>query len=223
MNLGVLKTHVANRVGNDAISAVLTEMVNQIQYDMCQRYHFSWRISLPVSLTTIANQNYLNPSAYLTNFGDPWDAVELTTPKKLFYLPVWNVNLLDADYAKTTPTRVGVPTHYSVDFANSRLWLYPTPNAAYSLRIRYLKDPPEISNTSSTLFIPSKYHYVVAAGVESLAWSMDTEQDNAKIANERYEAGIAKMIDEENNLPDYQPTFASPMQVVDYSDPFLEF
>jgi hypothetical protein len=139
VNLGTLKTHVTNRTGNDAIDSLLTEYVNQIQYDISSRYPFSWRLSLPVSLTTIASQNYLNPSAYLPNYAEPWDAVELKTPQKLLYLPVWNIMRSDPDWANTTPTRTGVPTHYSIDWPNSRLWLYPTPGDAYSLSVRYLK------------------------------------------------------------------------------------
>lgn len=222
MNLGTLKTHVSNRVGNDAISNILTEFVNQVQYDICTRYPFSWRTALPVSLTTIANQKYLNPSAYLTNFADPLDAVELQTPQKLIYVPIWNIDLFDPDYRKTTPTKSGVPTHYNIDWPNERLWLYPTPDAAYDLRVRYLKYPPEISNTSSALFIPAQFHYIVAAGVESLAWQMDEDLNSARAANDRYETGIARMIELEQQIPDYQPIMNSPSQEIDYSDPFLE-
>jgi hypothetical protein len=223
LNLGQLKTHVTNRTGNDAISNVLTEFVIQIQNDMCSRHLFSWRKSLPISLTAIANQNYLNPSAYFPNFGDPLDGYELSTPQKLIYIDNWDIGLLDPDYFKATPSRTGRPTHYSVDWENQRLWLYPTPNAATSLRFRYYKNPGEVSNTSASLFIPSKYHFVLAAGVESLVWQLDEDLNSAKAANDRYEAGILRMIDEENNLPDKQSSFTPPQEFVDYSDPFLEF
>lgn len=227
MNLGQLKTHVANRTGNDSIDSVLTEFVNQVQYDFCSRFPFSWRKSLPVSINSVANQNYLNPSAYLPGFGDPIDAFELSTPQKLIYLPEWNIGVVDPDWFKTSPTNKGRPTHYSIqwndqDQSLSRLWLYPTPDSAYQLRFRYLRNPPEISNTSSSLFIPAKYHYGVAAGVESLVWQMDEDLKSSSAANQRYEAVIARAIDEENNLPDYQPHFEAPSIFVDYSDPFLE-
>lgn len=222
MNLGTLKTHISNRVGNDAASSLFTEYVNQIQYDICSRYPFSWRLSLPVSLTTIPNQNYLNPSAYLTNYGDPWDAVQYSTPQKLQYIPIWDINLADPEWSKTGTTRKGVPSHYNVDWANQRLWLYPCPDAAYSIGVRYLKYAPEVSNTSSSLFIPSQYHHIVAAGVESLAWQMDEDLQSANAANTRYEAGIARMIEQEQQIPDQQSIMQTWGRPIDYSDPFQE-
>jgi len=222
MNLGTLKTHVVNRIGNDAISNVLTEFVNQVQYDICERHPFSWRMSLPVSLTTIPNQGYLNPSAYLPCFAEPLDALELSTPRKLIYQPVWDINLCDPEWSKSPSSRKGVPTHYNVDITNERLWLYPIPDGAYSLSVRYLKYPPEISNNSASLFIPSQYHHVVAAGVESLAWQLDEDLQSANAANQRYEAGIQRMIEKENSTSDYQPIMTSRVKFIDYSDPFLE-
>lgn len=222
MNLGTLKTHVTNRTGNDAIDSVLTEFVIQIQHDICSRHTFSWRKSLPISLTAITNQNYLNPSAYLTNFGDPFEAYELNTPQKLIYIDPWDIGTVDPDYFKTTPGRTGRPTHYSVDWDNQRLWLYPTPNEATPLRIRYYKGPGDIASSSASLFIPSKFHFVVAAGVESLVWQLDEDLNSAKAANDRYEAGIARMIDQDNNLPDNQAGFTPPQTFYDYSDPLRE-
>lgn len=222
MNLGQLKTHIINRVGNDAISNVLTEFINQVQNDICGRHPFGWRKSLPISLTTIADQAYLNPSAYLPNYGEPLDALELNTPRKLIYQPVWDINLCDPEWAKSSSARKGVPTHYNIDWANERLWLYPIPNSAYSLSVRYLKFAPEISNNSASLFIPSQFHYVVAAGVESLAWQLDEDLKSANAANQRYESGIQRMIELDNGISDYQPIMTSRPQFVDYSDPFLE-
>jgi hypothetical protein len=180
-------------------------------------------MSLPVTLTTIPGQNYLNPSAYLTNFGDPWDAVQLTTPRKLIYTHNWNINLSDPTWIQSGTYRKGVPTNYSVDIANSRLWLYPVPDQAYQISIRYLQNPPEISNASSTLFIPAKYHYIVAAGMESLAWQMDEDLPSAGAANQRYEAGISRAIEEEQQLPDNQSIMeAGPSGYIDYSNPFMD-
>jgi hypothetical protein len=220
VNLGTLKTHIINRTGNDAISSVLTEYVNQVIYDISERHPFNWRMSLPVSLTTIPNQAYLNPSAYLPNFGDPLDALELSTPRKLVYKPIWDINLGDPYWQNAG--RKGVPTHYNVDIENQRLWLYPIPDGVYTLSVRYLKLPSEVSNASSSLFIPAQYHHVVASGVESLVWQLDEDLQSASAANQRYEAGIQRMIDKDNMTSDFQPIMTSTSGIVDYSDPFLE-
>jgi len=227
MDLGTLKTHVANRTGNDSIDAVQTEFVNQIQYDICSRYPFSWRLSLPTQVTTIANQAHINPSAYLTDFSQPLDAVELKTPRKLIYIQNWDIHLIDPDYLKSSPTRKGIPTHYNIHWdttdASKRLFFYPIPESAINVKLRWVKNPPEISNTSSSLFIPAKYHYVVAAGVESMVWQLDEDLRSSQMALSRYEKGIEQMIHEEQQIPDYQPHFESQETFVDYSDPFLEF
>jgi hypothetical protein len=181
-------------------------------------------MSLPVSLTTIPNQNYLNTSAYLTNFGDPWDCIELTTPKKLVYTPNWTINFADPTWQKTSNFRTGLPTNYSVDIANNRLWLYAVPDQAYNLKLTYLQSPPEISNTSSTLFIPSKYHHIVASGVESLVWQMDEDLNSAGAANQRYEAGITRAIEEEQSIPDQESAFRSSVSgYPDPSNPFSDY
>jgi hypothetical protein len=222
VNLGTLKTHIANRTGNDAISSILTELVNQVSYDIAMRYPFRWRYSLPVTVNTIANQNYINPSAYFPNWSEPLEAYELQTPRKLLWIDSWDQGLYDPDSMLATPTNKRVPTHYNMDFDNNRLWFYPVPDRAYSVKFRYLKGPSEVSNASSTLFIPSRYHYVLADGVESRVWQLDEDLSSAKAANERYEAGIARMIDQEQQLPDNQPIMQSQGRIIDFSDPFLE-
>jgi hypothetical protein len=72
------------------------------------------------------------------------------------------------------------------------------------------------------LFIPAQWHYVVASGVESLVWQMDEDLNSANASNQRYESGIARMIETEQQMPDFQPIFEGPGQIIDYSDPFLE-
>lgn len=228
MNLGTMLTHIANRTGNDAVNSVVIEFINQIQYDFTSRYQFSWAQSLPITINTIANQKYLNPSAYLTNYGSPYDCVELSTPLKLRYIPIYDLFRADPDYAKSSPTNKGVPRAYSIDWndqdpTQSRLWVYPMPDTAYPLSIRYMKNPPEISNTSSILFVPAKYHYVVAAGAESLVWQMDEDLQSSAAANQRYEAGIARAIADEVRSNDFEPIFESGQRFVDYSYPFSDF
>lgn len=223
MNLGTLKTHVINRVGNDAIGNVLTEFVNQVQNDICERHPFSWRETLPVTVTTIPNQAYINISAYLPNFGDPLDAVELSSPRKLTYTKQWDINLLDPSYVASNPSRPGVPTNYNVDSSNNRMYFYPVPNGAYQVSVRYLKSAPEIFNNSASLFIPSQFHHVVASGVESFAWQLDEDLKSAQAANSRYEAGIQRMIEKDNSTSDYQPIMTSDQGFIDYSSPYQEF
>ena len=224
MNLSQLKTHLANRTGNDAIDSVLNEFVKQIEYDFSNRYHFNWRMSLPVSVNAIANQNYINTSAYFPDFSDPWDGYELTTPRKLIYLPNWDIYAIAPDQLKSSGQQKGIPTHYNIDVSNSRLWFYPTPDRAVSCKFRYWKTPPEWVNASahSTLFVPTKYHHVIAAGVESLVWQLDEDLNSAQAANVRYENGIAMAIEDEQQVPDYQPIMTPPQEYIDYSDPFLE-
>lgn len=223
MNLTALKTHVANRTGNDAIDSVLNEFIKQIEYDFCSRYPFSWRVSLPQSVTTIQDQAYINPSSYFTNFGDPWDGYELSTPQKLVYLPTWDIWRLDPTQLKTANQQKGIPTHYNFDFQNSRLWFYPIPDRAVECKFRYLKNPGEWVNTSAHSFlVPSQFHHTLAAGVESLVWQMDEDLQSAQAANTRYENGISYAIEKEQQLPDHQAIMTPPSALIDYSDPFLE-
>jgi hypothetical protein len=56
-----------------------------------------------------------------------------------------------------------------------------------------------------------------------LAWQLDEDLNSANAANQRYEAGIQRMIDKDNSTSDYQPIMTSNQAFVDYSDPFQEF
>jgi hypothetical protein len=224
LNLTQLKTNVANRTGNDAIDNVLNEFVKQIEYDFSSRYPFSWRISLPVLVSTVTDLNYLNTSAYFPDYSDSWDAFELSTPQKLIYLPNWDINRLQPDQLRATGQRKGVPTHYNFDEANGRLWYYPYSDVPYSLSIRYLLASPEWVNASAhiNLFVPKRHHHTIAAGVESLVWQLDEDLQSAQAANSRYETGIANAIEQEQQRSDFQPIMSPPSEFIDYSDPFLE-
>jgi hypothetical protein len=84
---------------------------------------------------------------------------------RLVQIPMWKYNELnDTDTASTT----GQPGYYAIG-ADMTAYLWPTPDAVYTMNVSYIKRHSKITNAGSTdgaLIVPAEFHwgvYVIGA------------------------------------------------------------
>jgi len=96
----------------------------------------------------------------------------------------------------------------SVDSGDTVWWtywagdikLYPIPNQAMTFYLDYIKNVSALADDTNTTDVPSKYDQVIIDGAMSYALRFDPELGNWTQQQQLYEAGIARMIQDNNMM-----------------------
>lgn len=97
------------------------------------------------------------------------------------------VGLRDIDRSVITS---GTPYAYALDGAN--VHLYPTPDQAYPLEIRYWKLPPVLSADSDVPTIPADYHNLLVYWATAEAFRAEDDHPTADKWQALYDKGLAQ-------------------------------
>lgn len=100
----------------------------------------------------------------------------------------------------------GRPTAYTV--VGNQITLYPSPDAAYGLSLRYWRLPADMSADGDKPEIPVQYHEILIAYAMNKAYLRENDYQAAGVWKAEWEAGIAKMRGEAQH-----DVFSGPKQV----------
>jgi hypothetical protein len=109
------------------------------------------------------------------------------TPSGADAFPLTEVSQGDLD---AFPISSGVPTHYAVAGDEVRLW--PTPDTAYTLRLRYYKKPASLVNASDTPEIPGTYHHLLVSYALWHCYERENDYNSAMYHKGRFDEDIMK-------------------------------
>lgn len=103
----------------------------------------------------------------------------------------WYHNYRDLDYDSETAGKA-VPDLVFPSHGNG--WgITPSPNAAYPIKYRYYKSPPDLDLFDDEVTIPSKFDYVIMAGALYHLNLFKENADGVAIAKKRFDDGINDM------------------------------
>jgi hypothetical protein len=100
----------------------------------------------------------------------------------------------------------GRPTAYTV--VGNQITLWPTPDAAYSLSLRYWRLPADMVADGDEPEIPAQYHEILVAYAMQKAYARENDYTSSRFWKEEWEAGVAKIRGEVQ-----ADTFSGPKQV----------
>ena len=109
----------------------------------------------------------------------------------------------------------------TISFDYQTLKLYPQPDSAYTLYLKYIADQPWLVNDSDLFIIPGRY---INGLMYSVVAEMLASQGNSKAAyyEKKAEIEIDQMLKEQDRSWDYTPTVKyADDAVVDYDYPFV--
>lgn len=170
----------------DTSSARKLSAVNDAYWDICAREEWPF---LEAASTTIAT---VNGQSFITMPTDFSRVIAVSNPSGAF-------TLLYEDYetlAKLYPsleTTTGTPLFYY--FIGSVMHFYPVPNAAISLRFRYVKWPVELAANSleATIVIPPRHQRTLVIGALVKLYSMEDDLEQANAFRTQFEERIQNM------------------------------
>lgn len=118
------------------------------------------------------------------------------TPITLKYIDQRRFDQLEPDPTETEAD----PEFYTV-YASS-LRLFPTPSQEITMTLRYLKTATALADDDETLDIPEKWDSVLLDGAKVHAFNYEPEWGSPKTQIQLYEAGIARMLQDNSNIQD---------------------
>lgn len=84
----------------------------------------------------------------------------------------------------------GRPERYAIDGGNIRLW--PTPDSAYTVNLRYYRTPAPMSATTDLPSIPPEYHHLLVSYALWHCWERENDWNAAQYHKARFDEDIAK-------------------------------
>jgi hypothetical protein len=84
----------------------------------------------------------------------------------------------------------GTPTHYTVQNGEVRLW--PTPDSAYTLRLRYYAKPATLVSGGDTPEIPGTYHHLLVTYALWHCYERENDYNSAMYHKGRFDEDIMK-------------------------------
>lgn len=198
MDQSTLVTRVANRLNidsNDPLYASLDEFVNEgIHYlETSSPEGYGW-MRQTVTLTTTAST-----ASYTFAVLGALPATDITVMKVLdasilYQSDVWEpLDLINPETAILSygDTNTGFPEAWFVE--GSTFYLYPTPNAAYSVRVRVVAMEPDLGGGGSTPVMPVVFHQAIIDAACLVAYQQLQDVNRMDIMERKVEKHIERM------------------------------
>jgi len=134
------------------------ELLNRSLWELTEKFPFREKEFSVTFPTVVAVNKYTMPS----NFESLLDICVLDPNTNEYALIVRATRVTYDNMQSVTPDNQAMPTEYVRD--NDAIILYPIPDLAYTIRMRYLKSISDLTDLNSTLGLPRNWHEIVLLG-----------------------------------------------------------
>ena len=187
--LSTVRTRVQDKLDDASFSASkLDQFINDGQRDILNSRRFVFMEREQTVTTT-------NASQALTSL-----PTDMQTPLSLrVYTPVGNSILLkymeyeDLDATIPNQTSVGTGSPYYWYTFNLIPYIYPVADATYTLKLKYIKSPSELTADASVPEIPESFSEILVLAGYKRALEFNDENDKAQLIQLQIDEQITKM------------------------------
>lgn len=194
-NLGDLATRVQNRAKDSSFStSKIKEFINDTQRDVFNEFTLR-QMETTQSYTLTADDSDITTGAGLpSNFVQPVSLTNtyLSNEKRIVPITVSQLDLNYPDPTDTTAHPTGAPSFWYV-YGNT-IRVYPTPDAAYTVNLRYLREPTTLSADADVPEIPSEFEEILVYGPLYRIWEEKDRLDKAAIFENKYKYLAQKFV-----------------------------
>lgn len=99
-------------------------------------------------------------------------------------------SLEDPDAIDELDGSSGTPTDFQIEGATLRVW--PSPDAAATLRLKYYRLPAQLSGANDVPDIPQEYTYLMVERTLQFCFARENDYGSAQYHQGQFEAGILK-------------------------------
>ena len=191
--LGDITTRVQQRVRDTGYSSTeIVGYINDAQFDIFNEYRLPFMEATQDYTVTVDVADITDGTGLPANYVQAIDLVVTTDGKEQYipFNPIRNVGLNYPDNADASPS--GYPQFWY--FYADVIKLYPAPNAAYTVRVRYYKKPTEITSDAAIPEVPSEFREVLVAGAAYRVLQVKDNYDQASILQNKYDEILQKLV-----------------------------
>lgn len=185
--LSTIVTKVQNRVKDSSYSTTeITDYINDTQNDVFNEYRLRFMQTTQNYTLASGVADITNGSGLPTNFVQAYDIFITSSglESKLQYKTFQEIDQLYPDPTDTTSNPAGIPIYWYV--YGDTIRVYPAPNSAYTVTMRYLKKPTILDADADVPELPSEFEEVLVMGAAYRVMQTKDNYDRAAIMENKY-------------------------------------
>lgn len=193
--LSSIVTLVQKRVRDTAYdTGEITQYINDTQNDVFNEYRLPFMQTTQTYTVTIGTSDITNGSGLPTNYTQAVDLINTLASNEQL-IPYREFNQLDYFYPDeddTTANPAGVPQYWY--FYAEIIKLFPVPDKAYTLTLRYYKKPTLLAADADVPSIPSQFQELLVVGAAYRVMQVKDNYDQAAILQNKYDEILQKLV-----------------------------
>lgn len=191
---GDIVTRVQQRVRDTGYSSTeIKSYINDTQNDIFNEYRLRF-MQTSQNYTLAANTSDITNGVGLpTNYVQALD-LTLTSAgdKLLLYRDIAEMDVIYPDSDDLTTHPANVPNVWY--FYDDTIRVYPTPNEAYTVKLKYWKKPTLLSADGDVPEIPSEFEEILVVGAAYRVLQVKDNYDQAAILQNKYDEILDKLV-----------------------------
>lgn len=193
--LSDIRTKVRNRVRDSAYDATeITNYINDTQNDIFNEYRLPFMETTQDYTLNIGTADITNGSGLPSNFVQVIDLVLTSANREKLLLPkdLRELDYSNPDYENNTSYPAGEPQNWYK--YGQTIKVYPEPDLAYTVTLRYYKKPTLLSSDSDVPSLPSEFEELMVVGAAYRILQVKDNYDQAAILQNKYDELLDKLV-----------------------------
>lgn len=193
--LSDLVTRVQNRAKDSSFSSSqIKEFINDTQRAVFNEYTLRQMEATQAYTVTVGNADITAGAGLPANLVQPIALNNTYTSyeKRIPFIHFRALDALHTDPSDTVLHPVNAPQHWYL-YGNT-INLYPVPDKAYTLTLRYIKEPTALSADADVPEIPSEFEEILIYGALYRIWEEKDRLDKAAVFENKYLREVKKFV-----------------------------
>lgn len=190
-----IRTKVRNRVRDSGYdSTEITNYLNDTQNDVFNEYRLPFMEDTEDYTLASGTADITNGTGLPTNFVTPISLFVTSSgsEKTLVFRDIREMDELYPDFTDSTTYPNNAPS-VAYKFAQT-INVFPKPNAAYTVTLRYLKKPTLLSADADIPSLPSEFEELLVVGAAYRVLQVKDNYDQAGILENKYKELLDKLV-----------------------------
>lgn len=193
--LSDLITKVQRRIRDTGYSTIeITDYLNDAQNDVFNEYNLPFVQTSQNYTLTVNNSDITSGSGLPANFVQAVDLTLTTEGKEnqLQYISYEELAQFAPDPDDTTRYPANTPQYwYTYDEV---IRVYPCPNQAYTVTLRYFKKPTNLVSSTDVPTVPAQFEELLVLGAAYRVLQVKDNYDQASILQNKYDELLQKLV-----------------------------
>lgn len=193
--LSDIVTKVRLRVRDTNYSSTeITNYINDTQNDVFNEYRLPFMQATQTYTLSAGVSDITNGSGLPANYVQALD-LTLTSEGREKVIPYQDVRVIDNNYPDpddTTANPSNVPAYWY--YYADTIKVYPAPNSAYTVSLRYYKKPTLLDEDADVPEIPSEFEELLVMGASYRVLQVKDNYDQASILQSKYDEILQKLV-----------------------------